>query len=97
MYLLGEIPQLTHGVFSFLNISNIPFTLHGMDVQRIVSLLVIAVLMTVFEILFLLYVAKFEDRKKLIITAMLANVTALILGIGTLNAIYPRFIQPRLF
>lgn len=78
-------------------IPNIPFTLYGMDLPRLISLFIAGIVITVFEIVILLRIVKFNDSKKLIVTAIIANIISLILGLGTLNAIYPHFLQPRIF
>ena len=96
-YLLGSVSQLINKIFFSLRIPDISFALFGMNVPRMVSLFVMAALVSVFEAIILIYGAKFQDRRKVYITAVIAGFVSLILGLGTLNAIYPKFLQPRLF
>lgn len=78
-------------------IPNIPFSLYGMDVPKLLSLLLAGAVVTAFEIVVLVRIAKFGDTRKVIVTAIIAHVISLILGLGTLNAVYPHFSQPRMF
>jgi len=78
-------------------IPNIPFSLYGMDVLRIISLFIAGAVMTVFEIAVFVRVAKFGNNKRVVITVIIANIVSLVLGLGILNAVYPRFSQPRIF
>lgn len=78
-------------------IPNIPFSLYGMDVPRLISLFIAGTVMTIFEILVLVHIAKFNDKKKIVVTSIIAHIISLILGLGTLNAVYPHFLQPRIF
>jgi len=80
-----------------VKVPNIPFSLYGMDLSRLLSLTIAAAIMVAFEVGVLVRFAGFNDRKKVIVTAVIAHAISLILGLGYLNAVYPHYLQPRLF
>ena len=90
-------------VYSFIykmvpfQIPNIPFSLYGITVSQLIGLLLAGSVMTILEILILINVIKFKDKKKVIITAIIAHIISLVLGLGILNAVYPSFLLPRIF
>lgn len=84
-------------ILSLFQVPNIKFALYGMNLSRLLSLMIVGILMVIFETLFLVYVAKFSNRKRVLVTAIIANIISLVLGLGILNAVYPSFLLPRIF
>lgn len=100
-YLMGPGSLLSIGVqrlgiLSPFQNPAIHFSLYGMDLSRVLFLLLVSALMVVCEALLLIRLAKFEDREKVWKTALIAHFVSLFLGLGTLNAVYPHFLQPRI-
>lgn len=59
------------------------------NLAMILTLLFIEVMVVIFETLFLIYIAKFENRKKVLVTVIVANIISLIFGLGILMALNP--------
>lgn len=73
---------------SFYNYPSIFFLFFAeFIVNPITMLIIIETMVIVFEYLFLIYVAKFENKKKTFITVIIANVVSLILGVIIFRAL----------
>jgi hypothetical protein len=86
-------------ILSLFQVLNKKFPLYGIndyDLSRLLSLIIVVTLIVIFETLFLVYIAKFNNRKRVFITVIISNIVSLVLGLGILNAVYPFLSLPKI-